>query len=1721
MAAVMASLSKAESRRMYSWWWDSHISPKNSKWLKENLTDMDSKVKQMIKLIEEDADSFARRAEMYYKKRPELMKMVEEFYRAYRALAERYDHATGVIRHAHKTMAEVCPNQVYLMGSDEPPGSATEADPHTPEMPPPGRALFDSDELQGSGEGAGHAKFSEGKARKGLNFHDVGEEKERTIPIYGDQDLQAQPLPDPDRMGNAETEISNLKIALAKLESEKEAGLLRYEQSLKRLSNLESEVSRAQEDSRGLNERASEAETEVQNLKDALAKLQAEREAAFLRYQQYLEKISSLENSISSAQKDAGELNVRATKAEAEAESLKQDLARMGAEKEDALAQYKRCLEMLSKLEDNLAKTEEDARQTNKRADKAEREVETLKQEVTKLTEEKEAAALNYLQCLEKLTELEQKLSRVQEEARRLNSEIDDGVAKLKSAEERCLVLEKSNQNLQSELETLVHKVGSQGDELTEKQKELGRLWTCIQEERMRFVEAETAFQTLQHLHSQSQEELRSLVLQLQNRAEILEDMKTRNRGLEDEVQKAKEENTSLNELNLSSAVSIKNLQDEMLNLRETIKKLDAEVELRVDERNALQQEIYCLKEELKELSKKNRTMLEQVESVGFDPECFGSSVKELQDENSKLKQDCEINRNEKAALLEQLKIMEKLMEKNSLLENSLADLNVELEGVREKVKALEESCQSLLEEKSNLVAEKTSLTSQLHVTTENLEKLSEKNNFLENSLLDANAEIEVLRVKSKCLEDSCLLLDGEKTVLVTERESLASQLDNTQKRLENLGSRYAALEEKLSVLEKERETALGTVEELRVYLDAEKKERASFTQLSETHLAGKELYICKLQEDVLCGKKEFEEEQAKALNAQIEILVLLKCIQGLEEKGFSLLVEHQKLLEASEKTKKLISELEHESIERKVENRSLSEHNNLLKVGLGKLMKILDISSDHGCGNKVEHDQRILNNVLVKLQETQDSLFKSYDENQQLVIEKSVLVTILEQLQSEGANLTTERNSLQKEFGIQSEQLSALRLEKQKLWKTNEELRTKIVEGDQREDVLISASENLHKQLLELQGAYQNLQNEKCEVVEEKGSLAKIVSDLEEQKSCLEKDNHVMFDETIFYSNLSLVFNEIISQKLAGLEELSGKLNKLHLENIDLEEKSRLLEKKLEGLQRENLHLKECLDKSDSELHSVKAVNDQLNGKITDAKDLLSQKDSEIQMWVGQADAFFVELQSSNVREALLEGKINEITEAFMSLEDGSNSKSVEIELLKQKVGTLEDANGGLEAQLALYTSSVISLKNLISSLEKHTTMQGEPPKLDNEELEDTQLVIRHSDISGTNGVHTAVVPNGVLDLQDLERRIEAIQMAVEEKEKSVMLESIAASTKLDAAMREIEELKAIGRQYLENGQRSKRVTASREDERDGFNKNLRVRTKTHEISELGNEVLTKDIMLDQISSDCSSFGKSKRVNTESDNQMLELWETTDQDGSIDLKVGKTQKTAKSPKDHRRNDSVKAHKSRAPSIESLMEKELGVDKLEISRRSSESRQEGNKKRVLERLDSDAQKLSNLQITVQDLKRKVEITEKSKKGKGLEYESVKGQLEDAEEAITKLYDANRKLMKNCEDGSQSSDGTSANASDESGSVRRRRISEQARRGSEKIGRLQLEVQRLQFLLLKLDDDAKEARPRTTRITEHKTRVLLRDYLYGGGVRTGRKYKRAPFCSCVQPPTSGD
>ncbi|KAL5202323.1 hypothetical protein ABZP36_013275 [Zizania latifolia] len=78
------------SRKSSSWWWDRHISPKNSKWLSESLEEMETQIKETLELIEE-GESSAEKAEV-------LITHVQNFHQMYRALAERYGNVTGELR---------------------------------------------------------------------------------------------------------------------------------------------------------------------------------------------------------------------------------------------------------------------------------------------------------------------------------------------------------------------------------------------------------------------------------------------------------------------------------------------------------------------------------------------------------------------------------------------------------------------------------------------------------------------------------------------------------------------------------------------------------------------------------------------------------------------------------------------------------------------------------------------------------------------------------------------------------------------------------------------------------------------------------------------------------------------------------------------------------------------------------------------------------------------------------------------------------------------------------------------------------------------------------------------------------------------------------------------------------------------------------------------------------------------------------------------------------------------------------------------------------------------------------------------------------------------------------------------------------------------------------------------------------------------------------------
>ncbi|XP_073142853.1 uncharacterized protein [Henckelia pumila] len=123
-------MKRLESMKSHSWWWDSHISHKNSKWVLENLEEMEEIVRRILKIVqgEEDVDSFAKKAELYFKSKTELVNLVEEFYRMYRSLAERYNIVSGkILKTMHSDLVSQGSGNSDV-GSEQSTGSELETD---------------------------------------------------------------------------------------------------------------------------------------------------------------------------------------------------------------------------------------------------------------------------------------------------------------------------------------------------------------------------------------------------------------------------------------------------------------------------------------------------------------------------------------------------------------------------------------------------------------------------------------------------------------------------------------------------------------------------------------------------------------------------------------------------------------------------------------------------------------------------------------------------------------------------------------------------------------------------------------------------------------------------------------------------------------------------------------------------------------------------------------------------------------------------------------------------------------------------------------------------------------------------------------------------------------------------------------------------------------------------------------------------------------------------------------------------------------------------------------------------------------------------------------------------------------------------------------------------------------------------------------------------------
>ncbi|KAL5206046.1 hypothetical protein ABZP36_034255 [Zizania latifolia] len=1545
----MEMMSPRNPMRKYSWWWDSHICPKNSKWLQENLTDMDSKIKLMIKIIDEDADSFARRAEMYYRRRPELMSLLEELYRAYRALAERHDHAAGELRHAHQKIAEAFPDEFQLYLDDDLPAetSSTETDTDNRDMTP----FF-------------------------LSFINAGDSKKRA---KDDQD---------------------------------------HEKLHKEISSLSQENQELKKKISSVLEKSERAESEVLCLKEALAQQEAEKEAAFSQCQQSSDRLQILKSEI----------------------------------------------------------------------------------------------------------------LHTQEEFKRLKEEMQNGLQNLSSAEERCLLLERTNQNLHLELDKLKHDSKEKHGELNEKHVELEKLSISIQEGQLKSMQAEMTQLSLEKQLVQAKEKLRILTLEKNCESSKRNDIEESKVRLQNELERIREENHKLDEQNNSSTSAMIHLQDEVFSLKNVQKRLKEEVSQHVEEKKVLQYELSQLKDDKGDSERKHFSIKEQIQVVNFNVESLQAVAQEVRDGNVELKEIIKHHEGVKALYVDNLMQLERTLERNAHLERSLSAVTTEVEGLRENKVQLEESCKHLRSKINGFQSERSMFISRIEGISLTMENISEKNVLLETLLSENNTELEILRRKLKDSEESMQALHNQNSILRSEKRALVHEVDNLNDALLNLEAQFAELEGSHLDLQQDKNKAVDEVIKLQELLRLEREEHKELTYSGKTQFSAIQRQLGLLLEEGCHRENELQEEH-KIVEAQTEIFVLQRCLADVAEESSNISGQLQK--------QKELCKVHEEKLT------FLSQNNHKLTSGIGSVMDVLHLDVKYGSLDLMKLDV-VMQLILHEIKCLLNTISDAQDVKQNQILEKSLVVTLLEHFGREVADLRSERSVLRQEWQAKSEELMQLQNEKHDLLKISCELQKEMEARSRTVDELKGEAKFLVQQLSELQELRQSLQAEVIKLIEENSLLSGKLYDSRENLKSFEDDFSTLLGEAVSTDILGVIFISLHDERTSQLQSLHDDFGSLHAAGNELYQEIRLMNKKLGDLQLENNYLEKELsrtlsicDSSGSEIATGRRRTMRRDTKLLKSGRKSQQEGGVNMEQRKEIDHTGLEKSNEILREKL--HKLQSEVEVLRSKEQPViDVKSCDAEITKL-LSNMQMAT----ANAALFKEKVLELLVTCESFEISEMVQKEILK--------EEITRRNSYVDALKNKLTAVEIENMrlkVDLNGDFTLLGALQAEVNALEKQTM--SLAKDCLPSNKLRKEEfslspQLSKIAVKPSEDQNATKMVKDMElqklhgtikalqkvvtdtgvvlEQERLDFNSNLQDARKQIEMlklkdmldsdaSEVTYEKMLKDIQLDLVQTPSRSRAagshRHRRRNASAaaavvaaaaQPDMLGMWSVVR--ASSDGRKQHDDEDLRPPQSEAADPRDRGRRSTSSELSQLtVVKDLSVDKQEVPRPVAMEPHREWKKKVIERLSADAQRLVDLQSIVRELRASAEAAP--------ELEDVTAQMVEAEDAIAQLIDTNGMLLKKAEEFT-SADGVDGDLRSRS----QRKILERVRKMSEKIGRLEQETQRFQQALLRHEEEraarrAAAAAAKTTTVQRRSSRVQLVEYLYGRR-RDSRRQRRGPSC----------
>ncbi|KAH0458144.1 hypothetical protein IEQ34_013459 [Dendrobium chrysotoxum] len=1830
MAETMESATCSEANRSYSWWWDSHTTPKNSKWLQENLTNMDNKIKSMIKLIEEDADSFARRAEMYYKKRPELMKLVEEFYRAYRALAERYDHVTGALRQAHRTIAVAFPNQIQLILADEPPSGlpdSVEEEKETfsmqsysfgnAESPDEIEPFMSKEEWKHLNcllaDEEAHKKLTEGLLVKGLNFKEDAEKNSDIKKLQEEVaklsienvSLKNEIISESMRADKSETESQGFKDAVSKLKSQLEAAFLQYKVSQESMSYLETEISRRRDEAHHLNDEMSIKVTKLNIAEDRCLDLEKENRSLRLELCKFNEAVSKQMEEVSDLFKENQNLHntvklesLRAEKAEAESCRLRDSVLKLNSELGTSLLQYKVSQERISDLEAEICRTRNQFQDFNVEISKRSFKLNTAEEQYIVLQEENKSLQ-STVDRLEMIVakQVEEVTSR-EDEFCKLKQFIEDEHRRFKYAgiQERL--------SLQTELNELRQRITGHEEVIAAREKELDKLKQSLEDEQQRRMIAEIANQSLKRMCSQSEEKIRLLGFEIASGSELLTRMELNKTGLEEEIKRLHDENNVLNEKSFSSISKIVGLQDQIHSLRRSKLKIADELRFHLDENKSLQQELSFLRIESNNLEERHHELMEQIVEVNFNVVSLQALVQELLVGKTELKDACKKHEGEKPFNLEDLRPMESLsVKKYLLLEHSLSDVTAGLEWLGEKIKGLQECCKSLHGNVLSHASDNNVMVSHAEAVIKN--KLSDKSTLFENSLSENIFEFEGLREKVIALEESFKSLYDQNCYLIAENNNLVAQVEKNEEHMESLENRFSTFEGKHVKVDNEKDLALYQVEEFKGLLKLAKEDhenRFLFFK-NQTSALNNQIHILKEKNQLI--NEELEYGLLKTVNSDFDCFITQQILYDVYEKNLILSDECQKHIDKLRCVEKLTSELRQDQSTQAKKLASLLEHNRELFEWIHVMVRAFDAKEDSEASNAGY--KNLVQFISHKMIDLTTSVTDSNEEFHHVHLEKSPFTVLLEELGLSFVELRAHKNVLEKESEKKNEEISVLHSKCCQLMEVNEQLRKDLNASNQQKDDLKAELEKIHRKLSDLQEMPSNFHGEIPKLFVESECISSKSFELREQTDSQEEEHEAIFEEFMIHENLFCNFGSSDAEKSPLIDQLIDDVYNLHGITNDLGQDIRVINENLRALQNENMHLRDLAvnfetrnsilleddihkmsegfgklnPQSDarknqleqtimewSETHS-RIQNMQLNNKnlcinleglivelnkanvareelektnlllskenvcIVDEKEFLRQSNEKLvgeisrlhtetealrrreknltsellraknvsRCFEEESAAYLLDVNVASINELVFKQKFVELMVKVKGLEASEyvqskialgeiSTRNVQRGDLVKKANALEKENIGLKAELTAYLPHLVSLDNDIASLEEQSLSLANDHILSSKRKQGNNLLAplqrkRFSQVRGKD--HISKASAGIMELKKMHAKVKQLQMAVTDTEKILAQEDIVTDTNLVSETRKIKARRSKGSRSAREKETEKKKDIILDTRKStAADKGVRLIKIDQEVSKVKHKQMTKDIELDHI---LSSFRSEDDPNSETDQQAREMLDPA----------------TNNVEEHQKIDIMEGERSENPSSELFLEKEFSVDKLEMPINDTRSHLEWSR-RVTETLSSDALRLSILQENLEELKKKIEVSEMSSQSPSSASNSITEQLKISEGVIKQLIDINFKLTKMAGDFSVSLDDNEG----------RRQISERVQIASEKIDVVELEVESTQFLLSKL---LEEQESKALKALQRKSKFPLKGFIYWK--RNDSRQKKRRFCACMRLNTKGD